>query len=323
MVRLHSIQHIGMFKKAYWNIARSRFILFGVKRMIDYECISKKLCYGTSKTSHEQNRTFTLMPKDYPLLSLETATPVCSVALRLPDGSVLEERAEGKGVHSELTFVFIERLLKKAGTEAGQLGAVVISAGPGSYTGLRVASSAVKGLLFQTGIPLFACNTLGAFALGSRFIARKGPVPEGCDTVIDARRNHLYHQSWKFDERGLVPESEVVAMERQEVLGRWRSGRLLVGTGLERLLPDSEPDHHDAGDRRVKNDRREIDDAGDNGEGQDVDDHFENLPTLALSRVVNAANVLEFIWKTPDYQKKKIIKKVAPEHFEPYYYSGL
>ncbi|MDG5766060.1 tRNA (adenosine(37)-N6)-threonylcarbamoyltransferase complex dimerization subunit type 1 TsaB [Balneolales bacterium ANBcel1] len=187
-----------------------------------------------------------------PLLSIETATPVCSVALRVPDGRLYEERAEGRGGHSEWTFVFIDRLLRAAGLRVDELGAVLVSAGPGSYTGLRVGSSAVKGLLFDTDVPLFACNTLAGIALGATGYGREagkagkaggpGPMPGTngdtgiVDAVIDARRTHLYHQSWRIGERGITPETGLKIRELDEVLELWMSGRMLAGTGTDRLM---------------------------------------------------------------------------------------
>ncbi len=261
-----------------------------------------------------------------PVLSVETATPVCSVALRLPDGTVHELRAEGKGVHSEQTFVFIDRLLAREKLAVNDLGAVIVSAGPGSYTGLRVASSAVKGLLFQTDVPLYACRTLGAIALGAMYAmhamrqADAGPAADnvlaeashihknraevpgdgflhvaGCDAVIDARRNHLYHQSWTFLKEGMEPESDVEVRELEEILERWKSGRLVVGTGGERLKEITSGTLQ----RTVK------------------------MPVLSSQDVVNASNILAALGRFPGAQLHKLIKKVAPERFEPYYYTGL
>lgn len=224
----------------------------------------------------------------------------------MPDGSVLEERAEGKGVHSEQTFVFTDRLLSGQDVRVADLGGVIVSAGPGSYTGLRVASSAVKGLLFDTGIPLYACSTMGAFALGARksvFGAQSGEqMPErtaGCETVIDARRTHLYHQSWRFTDGGAESLSEVKVRELEEVLDLWKSGRLVVGTGLERL-------------EKLASVRT--------GQGAVQTDP---LPELLLADVISAAHIFGVLDAPAQQWSWNMIKKVAPEQFEPYYYTGL
>ena len=71
------------------------------------------------------------------ILCIETATSVCSVAL-CHEGKLLgvKESTEERS-HASLLTVFIRDLLKQSGTEAGQLNAVAVSKGPGSYTGLR------------------------------------------------------------------------------------------------------------------------------------------------------------------------------------------
>ena len=285
-----------------------------------------------------------------PILSVETATPVCSVALRLPDGTLYEERAEGKGGHSELTFVFIRKLLDDAGICVRDLGAVLVSGGPGSYTGLRIGGSAVKGLLFQSGVPLYAYNTLAGIALGAAHAAMKcysnamsggrntgkshsnelsgstisdslksrgrdekeSEVPEMgliIDAVIDARRNHLYHQTWHYSKNGLTPESGLVALELEVVLEWWTSGRMLAGTGSERMLRLAES-------RGIR---------------------IAGLSPFAGTEIISAASILEYIAGDPERhseaskQKRpmvkgygmKLIQKVDPSGFEPDYYSGL
>ncbi len=84
------------------------------------------------------------------ILALETATNVCSVVFRDDDGLMHEKRIEKRGTHSEQLFLFIEDLMDEHGFFISALEAVLVSEGPGSYTGLRISASAVKGLLFQS-----------------------------------------------------------------------------------------------------------------------------------------------------------------------------
>ena len=236
-----------------------------------------------------------------PLLSYETATPVCSVALLQADGTIIRRQAEGKGVHSELIFVFTDELLREAGLVVADLGGVIVSAGPGSYTGLRVAASAVKGLLFNTEIPLYACHTLGGFALG---IFQDGSFGTA-DTVMDARRSHLYHQAWVQDEHGIRPETKVALMDLKAVQELRNRGRLVFGTGLDRL---------ESG--RIQ--KRNI-----NSDDSDVD-VMENMGVaMPVSEVVDAGHILKEVSQGSKKTLHNLLKKVAPEQFEPYYYSGL
>jgi len=164
------------------------------------------------------------------VLAIETATPVCSVALRKPDGRIVEKRIEGTGVHSEKTFIFIRELLGTAGLAAADLDAVLFSNGPGSYTGLRIGAAAVKGLLFGTDIPLFLFPTLLSYAAG--VLRENVPASKTIHSVIDARRNHLYVQEVSADAAGIGKPG---ICELQQVKKGLKEGDIVIGTGWERL----------------------------------------------------------------------------------------
>ena len=132
--------------------------------------------------------------KDY-LLLLDTATEVCSVALGRRDGTIVGEKEEHlPNKHSELLASFSGELLGLLpGGAAENLGGIVISAGPGSYTGLRIGASYAKGLSWTLGIPLAAIPTTEALALrivGSPLLAKH---PDALLLpMIDARRMEVY-----------------------------------------------------------------------------------------------------------------------------------
>ncbi|MDI6402275.1 tRNA (adenosine(37)-N6)-threonylcarbamoyltransferase complex dimerization subunit type 1 TsaB [Balneolaceae bacterium ANBcel3] len=231
-----------------------------------------------------ENRNKTLQK---PLLALETATPACSVALRLPDGKTIEKRSTGIGVHSEDVFVFIKALLNEHALGVSDLSAVLVSSGPGSYTGLRVASSAVKGLLFQTRIPLYAYNTLGAIAWAVR--CKGFPEISGCDAVIDARRNHVYAQSWELCSDGIHPLTTVRLSELDEVSRKIREGVVVAGTGLDRLRME----------KRSK------------------------MSTFPPEEVISAQHILHAFEVFKEETLSQWVEEVRPDLFEPSYYTGL
>ena len=149
------------------------------------------------------------------ILLIETSTTLCSVALA--DGSdgcwriVAGRRSEEPRQHASLTAVFIDEVLREAGLigegagagkpgdgpraegatvdlRAAGLAAVALSAGPGSYTGLRVGSSTAKGICFGAGVPLISVGTLDILAWQGLAAA------EGLTILpmIDARRSEVY-----------------------------------------------------------------------------------------------------------------------------------
>ncbi len=121
------------------------------------------------------------------ILNIETATKNCSVAIA-KDGQVIASRelATDGYAHAEKLHVFIDDVLKTSGIAYGDLSAVAVSKGPGSYTGLRIGVSAAKGFCMALGIPLISVGTLQVLALKAK-IADGVIVP-----MLDARRMEVY-----------------------------------------------------------------------------------------------------------------------------------
>lgn len=185
------------------------------------------------------------------ILAIETATPVCSVALFLDSGRVVEKRIEGRGVHSERTFTFIQELLERHDLNVDDLNSVLFSNGPGSYTGLRIGAAAIKGLLFRRETPLYTLCTLTSCAVP--FIDR---APVVIHSVIDARREHLYHRRSELRNFGQsdldqadtdnrkkekmvqsieMIQSNPVVKEIKKLEKEIHPGEIVVGTGLDRI----------------------------------------------------------------------------------------
>ena len=126
------------------------------------------------------------------IILIETSASLCSVALA-EEGNVLAYRESAGGrEHAALTAPFVSEVLAECGLKVSDCAAVCVSAGPGSYTGLRVGSSTAKGLCFGAGIPLISVSTpdiVVAKAISG------GLVPDGCTSIIpmiDARRMEVY-----------------------------------------------------------------------------------------------------------------------------------
>lgn len=166
------------------------------------------------------------------ILALETATNVCSVAFCDEDGTVHERRTEQRGSHSEQLFLFVEALQKEYGFSIEDLDTVLVSEGPGSYTGLRISASAVKGLLFQHAVPLVGVNTLASFAMQAH---QQLPETKTIHSIIDARRVHVYHQQFRFKDDVLKTDDEVEVLPIKAFENMLQSGDVVIGTGLNRI----------------------------------------------------------------------------------------
>ncbi|MCB2220019.1 MAG: tRNA (adenosine(37)-N6)-threonylcarbamoyltransferase complex dimerization subunit type 1 TsaB [Bacteroidetes bacterium] len=125
------------------------------------------------------------------ILCIETATPICSIALVENDKVIGIRESIRKNSHAEVVTLFIDELFKEHNLKPGNLDAIVVSKGPGSYTGLRIGVSTAKGLCYATGKPLIAINTLQSMALG---LAEMRQLPANAILIpmIDARRMEVY-----------------------------------------------------------------------------------------------------------------------------------
>ena len=122
--------------------------------------------------------------------AFETSTEWCSVALWI-DGEVIGIEERAGNAHSERVLPMLDRLLASAGISIAQLDAVAFGAGPGSFTGLRIACGVAQGLAFARGWPVAGISTLEAMAEESgaaRVVA-----------CLDARMHEVYYSAIEKD----------------------------------------------------------------------------------------------------------------------------
>lgn len=166
------------------------------------------------------------------ILAIETATDICSVALQNDEGEIFEKRTEARGSHSEKLFGFIRELMEEHQFKIEDLSAILISEGPGSYTGLRIAASGVKGLLFGSDVPLYGVSTLASFAIAA---LAQHQNAQRIHAVIDAKRVHLYHQLFEVNNQQVQVATAVDVIPIESVEQMIQPNDIIIGTGLERL----------------------------------------------------------------------------------------
>lgn len=143
------------------------------------------------------------------ILSLETATKVCSVALHHQGKLLALKESFVPNSHSEYINGFIEKVLAEAKVTLKQLQAICISAGPGSYTGLRIGTSTAKGLCYALRIPLLSIHTLQGLAL------QYNTFQVDSDTILcpmlDARRMEVYCALYNAKGEEIVaPQAKII-----------------------------------------------------------------------------------------------------------------
>ena len=129
------------------------------------------------------------------ILSIETTTSICSVALA-KNGQLLSLcELDSKNSHAEVLNGYIEEVLAESKSTLADLNAVAVSEGPGSYTGLRIGVSTAKGLCYSLDIPLINVSTLQSLAFHTSQNINKELLEKEnllfCP-MIDARRMEAY-----------------------------------------------------------------------------------------------------------------------------------
>jgi tRNA threonylcarbamoyladenosine biosynthesis protein TsaB len=133
------------------------------------------------------------------LLAVETSTDACSAALFI-DGEIREKFELAPREHTKLILPMIDSLMADAQLRPQQLDAVALSRGPGSFTGVRIATGVAHGIAFGADIPVVLVSTLAAIA--QDFFNRR---PEDVAfTAMDARMNEIFWGVYQRNALGLA-----------------------------------------------------------------------------------------------------------------------
>ncbi len=160
------------------------------------------------------------------ILCLSTAEPGCSLAIIDGKSLICEEFWETRLTHSKRLVKMIEHMLeKRACMEISDIDAFVAARGPGSFTGLRIGISVIKGLAFAMGKPAAGISSLDGIAF--RFAHSSIPV---C-VMMDARRNEVYCALYQFDHGQLVSKSQERVVCPEDAIGMTSGATLFAGSG--------------------------------------------------------------------------------------------
>ncbi len=132
------------------------------------------------------------------ILAVDSSTPVAGAAVVDEDRVIIESFTNYKKTHSETLMPTINRILRECDCTIGDIDALAVTAGPGSFTGLRIGMAAVKGISMAAKKPVVAVSTLDTLAgniAGSNALVA---------ALLDARKNEVYCAF--YDASGIRPE---------------------------------------------------------------------------------------------------------------------
>ncbi len=168
------------------------------------------------------------------LLHIETSNTICSVAISDDNHLLSEHSSENKNDHASKITLLIQSALQHSYLSIKELEAVCVSAGPGSYTGLRIGASTAKGICHGLQIPLISVNTLQSMADAA------SKIEDNSDylycPMIDARRAEVYTAIYDFHKK-IISEPEAVTIESNYAEDLLAINKIVFfGSGLDKSI---------------------------------------------------------------------------------------
>ncbi|MGB5985566.1 MAG: tRNA (adenosine(37)-N6)-threonylcarbamoyltransferase complex dimerization subunit type 1 TsaB [Desulfobacterales bacterium] len=161
------------------------------------------------------------------ILAVDTATEICSAGLIQGGEPRAEITLKLAASHSRHLVSAIDQLLKGAGWRLEELNALAVTCGPGSFTGLRIGISALKGLALALDKPLVGVSTLEALAFQCRGTSRV------IRPMLDGRRGQVFTNHYRFSGGRLKSLGQERALSPQEAVAEIGEPTLLVGNGAQ------------------------------------------------------------------------------------------
>ncbi len=160
------------------------------------------------------------------ILGIDTSTRCGSIGL-IDEREVISEYLLNIPVtHSERLLGAIDHLLKEARCQMEELDGWAISLGPGSFTGLRIGVSTVKGLAYATRKPVAGVSSLDVLA------SQISPTPYLICPILDARKGEVYAAFYRYDETSLLKRcSDDHAMKPEDLVKNIKEKVIFVGDG--------------------------------------------------------------------------------------------
>lgn len=164
------------------------------------------------------------------ILALETSAKSVSAAV-VENGIPLAYTYQNTGLtHSRTLMPLVDAMLSSSELKMEDLDVLAVSAGPGSFTGLRIGVSALKGLAWALEKPCCAVSTLEAMAQNMRHM--------DCDIIcaMDARRNQVYNAIFRAESgqlTRLTPDRAISLAELSEELKNSKTTKIIVGDGAK------------------------------------------------------------------------------------------
>ncbi len=159
------------------------------------------------------------------ILAADTATKSCSVAVTENETVLREITKVSQQTHSKHLLEMVHAVIREAGLTLSDLDGFAVTRGPGSFTGLRIGISSIKGLALAVNKPVVGISSLLALA------QQISPTSHLVCPLIDARKGEVYVSLYRCDADALTPEHEERVLAPYEALQNIDSSCIFVGSG--------------------------------------------------------------------------------------------
>ena len=160
-------------------------------------------------------------------LGIDTSSRTCSIALLKEDCLLIEMTLGDTHSHSRKLLSLIHYALERAALEIDQIDCFAVALGPGSFTGLRIGISTLKGLCMATQKPIVGVSSLEALSYS---------VPNNPALIcplLDARKKQVYTSLFRYREKKLVRLIEDMVLYPEELIKRINERVIFLGDGVD------------------------------------------------------------------------------------------
>jgi tRNA threonylcarbamoyladenosine biosynthesis protein TsaB len=159
------------------------------------------------------------------ILAVDTATRSCSVAIVDKESLLAEMTVVNEQTHSKHLLEMIHLVVKHSGLKLSDLNGYAVTRGPGSFTGLRIGISSVKGLAAAQEKPIAGVSSLDVLARQVSF------SPYLICSLIDARRDEVYSSRYRYKDGKLKKEGKEQAVSPEDAIDEINEPCIFVGSG--------------------------------------------------------------------------------------------
>jgi tRNA threonylcarbamoyladenosine biosynthesis protein TsaB len=171
------------------------------------------------------------------ILNIDTATEIASACLCREDTCLASLENPNQKEHASFVHMAIQELLQQTGYSLQQLDAIAVTAGPGSYTGLRVGLATAKGLCYSLNKPLVTASTLKVMAVAALQQVQEVDEETLLCPMIDARRMEVFSVLYNRELEEVMPATSLILDEAS--FDRYLTNKKIIffGSGSTKYQP--------------------------------------------------------------------------------------